>query len=253
MIKSQIPDSIAGIVFEDRALLQRALTHRSYLNEHPEEALEDNERLEFLGDAVLNLIAAQYLYNRFPEFREGELTRLRAALVRREALAELAVQIGLGKHLLLGHGEEESEARHRPAILCDVFEAFVGALYLEKGYRDAKDFLEPLLRAALIRVVAERATKDSRSQLQELTQARFQATPSYKTAGEFGPDHAKEFVVDAYVSGIRFGRGRGLSKQAASKDAAAQALVRLRPANSLEEAKPLIDEETTAGEPNSDV
>lgn len=240
------PAMVAGITFRDHTLLQRALTHRSYLNEHPQEALEDNERLEFLGDAVLSMIVAQYLYHRFPEYREGELTRLRASLVRRETLADFAVRIGLNKRLLVGRGEEESGARSRPAILCDAFEAFVGALYLDQGYEVTAKLVEPLVQEALEAILATDSTKDARSELQELTQARFQITPRYRTVGEHGPDHAKEFIVEAYIGEHCYGRGRGPSKQAAAKMAAAEALARLRLANHLSETPPLLQQEQGA-------
>jgi len=230
---------IAGVLFHDQALLHRALTHRSYLNEHPEETLEDNERLEFLGDAILSLITARYLYNRYPEHREGELTRLRAALVRRETLAHFAQQIGLGDHLLLGRGEEESGGRERPAILCDVFEAFIGALYLDQGYRAAEAFMQPFIHNGLASELSDALHKDARSELQELTQARFQVTPRYYTTGERGPDHAKEFIVEVRIGGLTAGRGSGASKQGAAKEAAADSLERMRSAQTLEEIESL--------------
>jgi ribonuclease III len=226
---------IAGVQFRDHTLLLRALTHRSYLNEHPEETLEDNERLEFLGDAILSLITARYLYNRYPEHREGELTRLRAALVRRETLAFFAEQIDLGEHLLLGRGEEESGGRDRPAILCDVFEAFVGALYLDQGYDTAEAFMQPFIQNALATELSDALHKDPRSELQELTQARFQVTPRYHTVAEQGPDHAKEFLVEVCIGGVSVGHGRGASKQTAAKGAAAHALERVRNAQTIED------------------
>lgn len=226
---------IAGIRFHDNALLLRALTHRSYLNEHPEQVLEDNERLEFLGDAVLSMITARYFYNRYPELREGELTRLRAALVCRESLALFAEQIGLGEHLLLGRGEEESGGRNRPAILCDVFEAFMGALYLDQGYGLAEQFMQPFIQNGLAEELSGALDKDARSELQELTQARFQITPRYQTIAELGPDHAKEFTVEVLIGGIPTGRGGGASKQAAAKQAAAAALDRVRQTQTLSE------------------
>jgi len=233
------PDPFAAVQFRDRALLQRALTHRSYLNEHPDIALEDNERLEFLGDAVINLISAQFLYHHFPEQREGDLTRLRAALVRREALAGFAIEIGLPAHLLLSHGEEESGGRRRAAILCDAFEALVGALYLDQGFAPAREFVETLLVKAVPSILAEDRYKDARNELQELTQARFSLTPHYRTVSESGPDHAKEFVVEVCLGDHSYGRGQGSTKQAASRLAAADALARLADVEDLSEAIPL--------------
>lgn len=239
MASQQPPRTIAGITFQDYTLLQRALTHSSYLNEHPEFTAEDNERLEFLGDAVISLITAEYLYHRFPEFREGELTNLRAAIVRRETLASFAQAIHLDEHLLLGKGEEESGGRTRPATLCNAFEAFIGALYLDQGYEVTARFLTPLIQGATQQLLTRALSKDVRSQLQELTQARFQITPRYKTIAEFGPDHAKQFVVEAYVGPICAGRGQGHSKQAAAKQAAAQALEHLQNIHRLEDLTPL--------------
>ena len=238
---------IAGVLFRDHALLHRALTHRSYLNEHPEETLEDNERLEFLGDAVLSMITARYLYNRYPEHREGELTRLRAALVRRETLAFFAGQIGLGDYLLLGRGEEDSGGRERPAILCDVFEAFIGALYLDQGYDAAENFMEPFIQNALAVELSDALNKDPRSELQELTQARFQVTPRYHTVAEHGPDHAKEFVVEVRVGGVCAGRGMGASKQTAAREAASDALERVHDAQYIDDIEELPA--LTAGHP----
>ena len=238
------PAVIAGVHFHDNTLLHRALTHRSYLNEHPEEALEDNERLEFLGDAVLSIITARYLYNHYPEFREGELTRLRAALVRRETLASFAQQIELGDHLFLGRGEEESGARNRPATLCDVFEAFIGALYLDQGYEATEQFMQPFIKKGLTTEVSNVLNKDARSELQELTQGRFQITPRYHTVAEYGPDHSKEFVVEVCIGNISAGRGSGASKQSAAKLAAADALNNIRQAQSIEEIKTLLGYDT---------
>lgn len=234
-----IPESIAGVTFHDPTLLLRALTHRSFLNEHPDDTIEDNERLEFLGDAVISLVTAEHLYNRYPDYREGELTNLRAAIVRRETLAEFARAIHLDQHLLLGHGEEESGGRSRPAILCDTFEAFVGALYLDQGYRRVEEFLRPFIEKAVEELSIRALKKDARSQLQELTQARFQVTPRYRTIAEFGPDHAKEFVVEVFVGSLCAGRGRGNSKQSAAKNAAAHAVGRLDPISDLAELPPL--------------
>jgi len=233
-LSDQLP-AIAGFTFHDNALLHRALTHSSYLNEHPEETLEDNERLEFLGDAVLSLITARYFYNRYPEFREGELTRLRAALVCRETLASFATQIGLGNRLLLGRGEEDSGGRTRPAILCDAFEAFIGALYLDQGYEAAEQFLLPFIHEALSSILSRALHKDARSELQELSQARFQITPQYRTVAEFGPDHAKEFEVEVYIGQVRAGSGHGANKQEAAQMAASDALAGVRLAQNLDQ------------------
>jgi len=216
-----------GFAFVDKSLLQRALIHRSYLNEHPDFPLEDNERLEFLGDAVLDFVTGEYLYNRFPELREGSLTSLRSALVRREALADFADQLALGEYLLMGHGEAESGGRSRPANLCAAFEALVGALYLDQGLDVIRSFLEPLVEPEVARTIQENSDKDSKSLLQELVQGRIQRTPRYVTVGESGPDHAKEFTVEVTIGRRAYARGIGRSKQQAAQDAAREALERL--------------------------
>jgi ribonuclease-3 len=215
-----------ALVFADKSLLQRALTHRSYLNEHPEFPLEDNERLEFLGDAVLDFVTGEYLYHRFPELKEGPLTSLRSALVRRKTLARFARQLDLGHDLLMGHGEAESGGRDRPAILCAAFEALIGALYLDQGLEAVQRFVEPLVRPEATLIVQERSDKDAKSQLQELAQARLHCTPRYTTVAESGPDHAKEFTVQVTIDRQVYGRGAGPSKQQAAQAAAERALER---------------------------
>ncbi len=216
-----------GIVFRDKSLLQRALTHRSYLNEHPEFLLEDNERLEFLGDAVLDFVTGEYLYHRFPELREGPLTSMRSVLVRRNTLARFARQCDLGRHLLMGHGEAESGGRNRPATLCAAFEALVGALYLDQGLGSVQLLLEPLIVPEITRTLEDRLDRDPKSHLQELAQARMHRTPRYATVAESGPDHAKEFTVEVTIGGQVYGQGQGPSKQLAAQAAARAALERL--------------------------
>jgi ribonuclease-3 len=216
----------AGLVFEDPGLLMRALTHRSYVNEHPE-ALEDNERLEFLGDAVLDFISANWLYNRFPEMDEGKLTRLRSSLVCTEQLGRFAIEIGLGEALLLGQGEHASGGRERPALLCDAFEALVGALYLDGGFESARAYVEPRFEGVVGRTLDDGTLVDARSQLQMWAQAEIGETPEYDTLETTGPDHAREFLVRVSVQGKEFGRGRGRSKQEAAQSAAADALRRV--------------------------
>jgi len=210
--------------FTDLTLLQRALTHRSYLNEHPEHTLEDNERLEFLGDAVLDFIAGAWLYHRFPEMDEGMLTRLRAGLVRTETLAGFAETLQLGDALLLGRGEAESGGRRRSSNLCGSFEALVGALYLDQGMEAAQAFVEPLLGPALEDILRRAADKDAKSILQEWSQAELGETPIYRTVATEGPDHAKQFTVAVVIGLTECGRGVGHSKQAAAQLAAQEAL-----------------------------
>ena len=213
--------------FRDSSLFERALTHRSYLNEHPDVALDDNERLEFLGDAVLDFVTGAWLYNRFPEMREGRLTSLRAALVKTDALAAFALRVGLGGHLRLGKGESESGGRGRASLLADAFEALLGALYLDQGLPAVKDFLEALLPEEVERILAEEADRDAKSMLQEWSQAELGLTPRYRTIAEEGPDHAKMFTVEVYIGDKVAGRGEGLSKQAAAQAAAGDALQRM--------------------------
>jgi ribonuclease-3 len=216
-----------GLTFRDKTLLQRALTHRSYINENIDFPLEDNERLELLGDAVLDFITAEHLYHRFPEMSEGQLTSLRAALVRTETLADFASEIGLGQHIWLGRGEEENGGRTRPAILCDCYEALIGALYLDQGLEATRVFVVQIIRAAIPRILEDEADKDAKSRLQELSQKHRRITPTYRTVGERGPDHAKEFTVAAMIGKEAYGLGVGHSKQLAAQSAANAALTRL--------------------------
>ncbi|MCR4406312.1 MAG: ribonuclease III [Anaerolineae bacterium] len=217
-------EAVSGLTFTDHSLLQRALTHRSYLNEHPEFALEDNERLEFLGDAVLDFFIGEYLYHRFPEMREGRLTSLRAALVCEETLARFARQLNLGDYLLMGHGEAESGGRERPAVLCATFEALIGALYLDQGMKAVSEFVLRLVEPEAARILAYDLDKDPKSLLQELSQGELQLTPTYRTMAVRGPDHAREFTVEALIGGRVYGRGVGRSKRTAAQEAARQAL-----------------------------
>ncbi len=216
-----------GLTFRDKTLLQRALTHRSYTNENPDFPLEDNERLEFLGDAVLDFVTAEYLYHRFPEMDEGELTSLRAALVRTETLARFASELGLGSYIYMGRGEEENGGRTRPAILCGCYEALVGALYLDQGLEVTKAFVIQVIRPVVRQILESEANKDAKSQLQELSQKHRRITPTYRTVSERGPDHAKEFTVAAMIGRETYGLGTGRSKQVAAQAAAQAALERL--------------------------
>ncbi len=214
---------VSGLSFEDPSLLRRALTHRSYINEHPE-AVEDNERLEYLGDAALDFITAAWIYNRFPEMNEGELTRLRSALVRTEQLAAFAQEIQLGEALFLGKGEASTGGRERQALLCGAFEALLGALYLDAGLDQVARFMESRLQEATEAAIKDERLLDARSQLQMWAQAEIGETPQYETIESSGPDHAREFVVEVQVGDLVTARGTGRSKQEAAQDAAAQAL-----------------------------
>jgi ribonuclease-3 len=209
--------------FSDYLLLSRALTHRSYLNEHPE-ALEDNERLEYLGDAVLDFMVGAWLYNRFPEMAEGPLTRLRSALVRTEQLAEFAQEINLSAAMHVGRGEADSGGYERPALLCATFEAIIGALYLDAGISAVESFVEPLLESVADQILSSGKIQDPKSKLQEWTQARGNGAPIYRTVSATGPEHEKVFEVEVIINNSVLGHGTGRSKQSAAKAAAQQAL-----------------------------
>ena len=212
-----------GLSFSNSLLLSRALTHTSYLNEHPE-AIEDNERLEFLGDAVLDFLVGSWLYNHFPEMREGELTRMRSALVRTEQLAEFAKRIDLGAAIRLGKGEAQAGGRKRKALLCACFEAFIGALYLDAGFKAVFDFIKPLLEEAAKQILLEHKDQDPKSVLQELIQANGDNPPEYRIISATGPEHMKTFVIEVIINGKVYGSGVGHSKRTATKSAARAAL-----------------------------
>jgi ribonuclease-3 len=220
-------EQVLGIDFDDKSLLQRALIHRSYLNEHPEFAFQDNERLEFLGDAVLDFVTGEFLYHRFPEMAEGALTSLRSALVRRDTLARFAHGFGVGEWLLLGHGEAESGGRERPALLCATFEALIGAVYLDQGLDAVRRIVEQLIGPEIAHILRDRSDKDAKSELQEVAQSWMHRTPRYITVAENGPDHAKEFTVEVMIGREVYGQGTGLSKQQAAQAAARAALEHL--------------------------
>jgi ribonuclease-3 len=212
------------VKFSDKSLLQRALTHRSYLNEHPDQGFEDNERLEFLGDAVLDFVVGAYLYQRFPLMREGELTMLRAALVRTETLAAFAGQLGVGEILRLGQGEADSGGRERLPILCAAFEALVGAIFLDQGLEQVTAWVHEFISPALEEIIADSAHKDAKSEFQIWAQAQHNATPRYHVLAAEGPDHEKTFTVAVMVNDETWGIGKGGSKQAAAQTAADAAL-----------------------------
>ena len=209
-----------GYHFRDSGLLLRALTHPSYVNEHPEDEIGDNQRLEFLGDAVLDFVAGAWVYRHYPDFDEGRMTRLRVSLVRTETLARLARQVGIGEALRLGRGEEEAGGRERDANLCDAFEAVMGALYLDSGLAVAEAFVEPLIGPVAEATLAAEADLDAKSRLQEWSQAELGITPHYRIVAERGPDHAKTFVAEVLLGKQVAGRGSGRSKQAAEQAAA---------------------------------
>lgn len=212
-----------GVAFNDKKLLERAFIHRSYLNEHSKLKLEHNERLEFLGDAVLELAVTRYLYDNFYN-PEGELTNWRSALVKTESLADISTRLGLGNYLMLSHGEDKGGGRTRKTLLANVFEAVLGAIYLDQGYGVAEKFVLQHVLSGLEEILKSKSYIDPKSQFQELAQNRQGVTPSYKVLAESGPDHNKHFVMGVYVAKKLYGKGEGPSKQVAQQAAAADAL-----------------------------
>ncbi len=211
--------TILGTNIEDEKLFQTAFTHRSYLNEHTSYELPSNERLEFLGDAVLQLISSEYLYNNFSE-SEGVLTSYRSAIVCTESLAKEALRLGYGEFLLLSKGEEDSGGRQRPYILANTFEAVLGALYLAKGYDYCREFLAKELLYKTSTIIKEDLYKDPKSMFQELAQERHGITPTYEVLESWGADHEKTFKVGVYLNNDLYGEGEGKSKQKAQQSAA---------------------------------
>ncbi|NLD71670.1 MAG: ribonuclease III [Chloroflexi bacterium] len=213
-----------GLQFLKSGLLREALTHPSFLNEHPDHPVPDNQRLEFLGDAVLDLIVGEWLFRRYPEAPEGELTSVRAQIVRTETLASFAREIELGQHLRFGRGELSTGGNERIANLCAAFEAIVGAVYLDRGLEAARGWVEGFLDAHAAKIDAQVRWRDPKSRLQELVQGTERVTPSYRVIREAGPEHAKVFTAQVTVDGEVWGQGEGTTKQAAEQAAAAAAL-----------------------------
>jgi ribonuclease-3 len=216
-----------GVSLNNPSLLEQALVHRSYLNENPGFAPDSNERLEFLGDAVLGLIIAEKLYQDFPQFSEGELTKLRAALVCQDTLAHVAKTIKLGDYLYLGKGEKASGGQRKPANLARALEAVTAAIFLDQGISTTKEVTLKLFSEELEKVVSQGVTIDYKSQLQEFIQARDQPTPVYQVVEVMGPDHEKRFTVEVSIGDTVLGRGTGKSKKVAETEAARSALERL--------------------------
>lgn len=216
-----------GFQFRDPALLKEALTHRSYLNENPSWPVGHNERLEFLGDAVLELAVTEELYARFPDDDEGRLTALRAALVNYQMMAQVARAVGLENHLLLSRGEAKDEGKAREVILANASEALIGAMYLDQGYAPVKRFVLAQIIPRLEDVVARGLERDPKSALQERVQELHRITPVYRVLSETGPDHQKEFSVGVYIGEELMGEGTGTSKQEAEISAAQSALAGL--------------------------
>jgi ribonuclease III len=217
-------ESKIKIKFKDKELLNTVFVHKSYLNEHKNEKIEDNERLEFLGDAVLELVTTEYLYNKFPNKQEGELTSWRAALVRGLHLANIAQYLELGAYLFLSRGEEKSGGREKGYILANTIEALIGAIYLDRGFKPAKEFISKFILTDLEEILKRGLHKDAKSILQEISQDKKGVTPEYKVVSETGPDHDKIFVVEAFLGDKKVGKGEGKSKQNAEQNAAEDAL-----------------------------
>lgn len=216
-------ENIIDVHFKDPELLRRSMTHRSFVNEVDDE-VKDNERLEFLGDAILDFIVADMLFRRFLDVSEGELTQLRAALVRTDSLAELAADCQLGEFLIMGKGEEASGGRTRANNLCRGFEALIGGLYMDSGLQAVIDFVMPRLITLLEYVIEHDLHKDARSMLQERSQAELRFTPIYRLVDTAGPDHEKEFLIEVLIANVVIGEGVGTSKRTAAQSAARVAL-----------------------------
>lgn len=216
-----------GLKFKNDQLLRTAFVHRSYLNEHKSSTFEHNERLEFLGDAVLELVVTEYLYKNYPN-PEGDLTNWRSALVKGEMLSKIARELELGEFLFLSHGEERSGGREKNYLLANTFEALIGVIYLEFSYVKARDFIAKFLLVHLSEILRKGDHIDAKSHFQETVQDKVGVTPTYNLIHEEGPDHSKEFVMGAYVEDRLVGKGSGPSKQIAEQKAAEDALKRLK-------------------------
>ncbi len=215
-----------GIQFNDVSLLERAFIHRSYLNEHPKPGLEHNERIEFLGDAVLELVVTDYLYRNYSN-PEGDLTNWRSALVKTESLAAVAEKLQIAGHFKLSRGESKGNSRSHALISANAVEAIIGAAYLDQGYDTAKKFITGHIISRLPEILETGTWMDPKSKFQELAQERFGLTPGYKVMDEAGPDHDKTFTIGVYVGDTLYGQGSGSSKQAGQQEAAAAALKNL--------------------------
>ena len=220
-------EELTGLSFPDQHVLRSAFVHRSYLNEHKDSKLESNERLEFLGDAVLELVVTEYLYKHYPN-SEGELTNWRSALVKGEMLAKVARELKLGDYLFLSYGEEKSGGREKDYLLANTFEALIGVIYLELGYVESQKFVHKFLLVHLTDILDKGSHIDAKSKLQERAQDKVGITPNYQLQNEEGPDHDKIFTMAAFIGERMVGKGKGGSKQVAEQKAAEDALKRLK-------------------------
>ncbi len=213
-----------GYEFKDLSLLRQAVTHRSYINEHPDWPSGHNERLEFLGDAVLELVVTEYLYANYPDETEGQMTNWRAALVNANILSDITNRFSLNDHLLLSRGESRDTGRARQYILANAIEALIGAMYLDGGYAPCKEFITKFVLVRLPEIIEAKLYRDAKSTLQEEAQERLSVTPTYQVMEEWGPDHARQFRIGVYLGKELAGEGQGSSKQDAQQAAAEDAL-----------------------------
>lgn len=213
-------ETLVGVTFDERKHLLTAMTHRSYLNEHREATQNHNERYEFLGDAILELVITDFLFHKYPEKPEGDLTAIRAALVNTNSLADVATRLNINEFLLLSKGEEKDTGRARQYILANAFESIIGAIYLDQGYDVAKEFVARTLFDKTETIVAKRLWQDAKSRFQELAQEHTGITPNYDTLGQTGPDHDRVFTVGVFLGAEKIAEGKGRSKQEAEQTAA---------------------------------
>ncbi len=225
MASSRDIEQRIGVRFSDPELLERALTHKSYANEN--RVPYHNERMEFLGDSVLNLIVSEYLMNACPASTEGDLSRLRAAVVSEPALAGIARTLGLGAYILLGRGEEQTGGRDKDSLLADGLEALIASIYLDAGKDEAQAFVLRFFEELIKKTCSSRSTLDYKTEIQELCQERLKQLPEYRIVSETGPDHQKQFAVEVWIKGGLAGRGMGKSKKEAEQRAAKEALEKL--------------------------
>jgi ribonuclease-3 len=216
--------TVVGTRFSNTAYLLSAVTHRSYLNEHREATWDHNERLEFLGDAVLELVVTDFLFRAYTEKPEGELTAIRAALVNTNSLAAASEALGINRFLLMSKGEQKDEGRARQYILANAFEAIIGALYLDQGYDAARDFIAGRLFAQTDEIIRKRLWQDPKSRFQELAQEKASITPTYDTLAQEGPDHDRVFTIGVFLRHEKVAEGKGRSKQEAEQQAALRAI-----------------------------
>jgi len=217
-------ETLIGVTFANRENLLSAITHRSYLNEHREATQEHNERLEFLGDAVLELVVTDYLYSKYPDKPEGDLTAIRAALVNTVSLSESSTALGVNDYLLMSKGEAKDTGRARAYILANVFESLIGSLYVDQGYETAKTFIATQLFPKTDEIVEKRLWQDPKSRFQELAQEHVSVTPTYETTNQVGPDHDRVFTVAVYLNKEKVAEGQGRAKQEAEQAAAEAAI-----------------------------